>query len=448
MKRYQEITLVACQRALVTVSLCVLALYAGKSVAQSDQGKVNLPWVLEKTLLNNVQLQSFPYELRVSEALTIQAGISPNPEFSVEVENVLGTGERQGVDNAEITLALSQLIELGGKRQRRVDVAQATERQKLSEYEILRLDILAEATGRYYQLLRLQALQDWSERRFLVEQTALKAIESRANAGAVIQADVTKMALRLSRTKAVKEQLDGETRLARLRLAAMWSREPHFTRALGTLDLSLTLPTAASVLNAIETAPQYLQLLSVERLMYAKRRMEESKAQYDVTLGMGVRSYEGFDDGALMFNFSMPIPLSNPNQGNILAAKANEDRAMEQQKLVRGQLRLSLMEIHQVMVNNARQASRIQQQVLPLAQRLLEDTQGAYQTGQTNVLQLVDAQSELFAIERELIEVKVAVYQQRLELERITGQSMTATDSNFSSNARSNMTPFVAQENR
>ncbi len=448
MKRYQEITLVACQRALVTVSLCVFVLFAGKSVAQSDQGEINLPWVLEKTLLNNVQLQTFPYDIRVSEALTLQAGITPNPEFSVEVENVLGTGERQGIDNAEITLALSQLIELGDKRQRRVDVAQATERQKLSEYEILRLDILAEATGRYYQLLRLHALQDWSERRILVEQTALKAIESRANAGAVIQADVTKMALRLSRTMAVKDQLDGETRLARLRLAAMWSSEPHFTAALGNLELSSTLPTAASVLNAVETAPQYLQLLSVERLMYAKRRMEESKAQYDVTLGMGVRSYDGFDDSALMFNFSMPIPLSNPNQGNILAAKASEDRAMEQQKLARGQLKLSLMEIHQAMVNNARQASRIKQQVLPLAQRLLEDTQGAYQTGQANVLQLVDAQSELFAIERDLIEAKVAVYQQRLELERITGQSMTATDLTFSSNAHSNMTQFVAPENK
>lgn len=448
MKRYQEITLVACQRALVTVSLCVLALYAGKSVAQPGKGEVTLPWVLEKTLLNNVQLQTFPYDIRVTEALTLQAGITPNPEFSVEIENVLGTGERQGVDNAELTLALSQLIELGDKRQRRVDVAQATGRQKLSEYEILRLDILAEATGRYYQLLRLQALQDWSERRILVEQSALEVIESRANAGAVIQADVTKMALRLSRSTSVKELLDGETRLARLRLAAMWSSEPYFSHALGTLDLSSALPTAASVLNAVETAPQYLQLLSVERLMYAKRRMEESKAQYDVTLGMGVRSYDGFDDGALMFNFSMPIPITNPNQGNILAAKAAEDRAMEQQKMARGQLKLSLMAIHQAMVNNARQANRIQQQVLPLAQRLLEDTQGAYQTGQASVLQLVDAQSELFAIERDLIEAKVAVYQQRLELERITGQSMTATDSNFRSNARSIMTPFVAPENR
>ncbi|WP_299795363.1 TolC family protein [uncultured Shewanella sp.] len=440
MKRSQANTLVTCQRALVTVSLCVLALFAGKSSAQTEPGEITLPWVLEKTLLNNVQLQAFPYELRVSEALTLQAGVKPNPEFSVEVENLLGTGDMQGVDNVEVTLGLSQLIELGDKRQRRIDVAQASERQKLGEYELLRLDILAQATGRYYQLLRLQALQDWSERRILVEREALKAIESRARAGAVIEADVTKMALRLSHSKAVKERLDGETALARLRLAAIWSGEPHFQRAAGELKPLTRLPAAASVLNAIERAPQYLQLLSTGRLMYAKRRMEEAKAQHDVTLGLGVRSYDGFDDGALMFNFSMPIPLSNPNQGNILAAKANEAMAMEQQKLARSQLRLSLLEIHQAMVNNVGQARLIEQQILPLARRLLKDTQAAYQTGQTNVLQLADAQSELFSVERDLIEAEAAVYRQKLELERITGQSMSTNPFNAM--------PAAAQENR
>ncbi|MEC4724638.1 TolC family protein [Shewanella sp. D64] len=468
MKRYLEITFVACQRGLVTVVLCMFVLFVSMSFAQADtqQGTntqpetsnnaITLSWVLEKTLLSNIRLQTFPYELRVNEALTIQAGITPNPEFSVEVENVLGTGDKQGVDNAEISLGLSQLVELGDKRQRRIDFAQAGERQKLAEYELIRLDILSQATQAYYQVLRLQALQAWNLKRIEVEDKALKTIESRAKAGAVAQADVTKMALRLMRARAVQQALEGDTQIAKHRLAAMWSSEAHFDRVVGELDMITVIPTAASVLNAIETAPQYLQLLSVERLMYAKRRMEESKAQYDITLGVGVRSYDGFDDGALMFNLSMPILLSNPNQGNILAAKANEDMAMEQQKLARGQLKLTLLEIHQIMINNARQASQLKEELLPLAQRLLKETQSAYQTGQANVLQLVDAQTELFNVERELIEAKVAVYQQRLELERITGQSMTTALSNVYTSPISNnplnvglhTEPKLAQENK
>lgn len=432
--RSKSITYVACQRALVTVSLCTLAIFAGKAIAQTESNitEISLPWVLEKTLLSNPQLQTFPYDVRVNEALTLQAGITPNPEIMLEVENILGTGEMQGVDNAEITLGLSQLIELGDKRQHRINLAQASERQTLSEYELLRLDILAQATQRYYHVLRLQALTDWNLRRISVEEKALNAIITRAKAGAVSQADVSKMTLRLSRANAFKHQLMGDTQLAKHRLASMWSSEAQFGQVAGKLNTASSLPSAASVLNAIETAPQYLQLLSVERVMYAKRRMEEAKAHYDITVGVGVRSYDGFDDGALMVNFSMPLQLSNPNQGNILAAKAKQDKAFEQQRIARSQLKLTLLEIHQLMINNAEQAVRLKEELLPLAKRLLKETETAYHAGQINVLQLVDAQSELFSVERALIEAQVAIYQQQLELERITGQSMRVSLTNTS----------------
>ena len=220
----------------------------------------------------------------------------------------------------------------------------------------------------------------------------------------------------------------------------MWSSEVKFTAASDKLKPLVILPTAASVLNAIETAPQYLQLLSVERSLIAKRRMEESKAQADITLGVGIKSYDGFDDGALMFNFSMPLQFSNPNQGNILAAKAEEDKAHAQQRFAREQLKLSLLALHQSMLNNAQQAQLLKAQLLPLAKQLQQHTQSAYQTGQANLLQLADAQAELFSVERELIEATTAVYMALLAIERITGQSMTV--------ANTNLTPVVAMENR
>ncbi|WOT03980.1 TolC family protein [Shewanella youngdeokensis] len=442
-----------------TVSICFLGLFSSFSMAgntpSTETNKqvqavveplpahvtaIKLPWVLEQTLLNNVALKAYPYSLRASEALTLQAGIKPNPELSVNVENILGTGDMQGIDNAEISLALSQLIELGDKRQRRIDYASANQKQQLSEYEAQRLQVLAETTERYLQLLRLQAIDQWIARRIGVEQTALQNIEQRAQAGAILQADVSKMQLRLSRSKVLQQRIAGEFTVAKQKLAAMWSSEVAFTAVNDELKAVQVLPTAASVLNAIETAPQYLQLLNVERVLVAKRRMEESKAQADITLGVGLKSVDGFDDGAFMVNFSMPLQFSNPNAGNILAAKALEDKANEEQRLVREQLKLTLLAVHQSMVNNAQQVELLNTQVLPLAKQLLTHTQTAYQTGQANVLQLADAQAELFSVELELIEAKAAVYLSLLALERITGQSMTVANTHF--------TPVVAMDNQ
>lgn len=60
-----------------------------------------------------------------AEARARQAGVSPNPELSIEVENFAGSGAFQGLRSTETTLALSQRLELGGKRSARVDVARA-----------------------------------------------------------------------------------------------------------------------------------------------------------------------------------------------------------------------------------------------------------------------------------------------------------------------------------
>lgn len=54
-----------------------------------------------------------------------QAGVSPNPELSLEIENIAGSGDFRGARGAEATLAIGQRIELGGKRGARRDVAAA-----------------------------------------------------------------------------------------------------------------------------------------------------------------------------------------------------------------------------------------------------------------------------------------------------------------------------------
>ena len=61
----------------------------------------------------------------MTEALSLQAGALPNPELRAEVENVGGSGSRQGFEETETTLGIAQLVELGGKRAARVRMAES-----------------------------------------------------------------------------------------------------------------------------------------------------------------------------------------------------------------------------------------------------------------------------------------------------------------------------------
>src|SRR5688572_29775248 len=76
------------------------------------EGVLHLPQALALALMQNSNLAAFAWEVRAGEARTLQAGLPPNPEVGVEVENIAGFGEFRGVDAAEVTLGLSQVIEL------------------------------------------------------------------------------------------------------------------------------------------------------------------------------------------------------------------------------------------------------------------------------------------------------------------------------------------------
>jgi cobalt-zinc-cadmium efflux system outer membrane protein len=76
----------------------------------------------------------------------------PNPELAVELENFAGTGELRGIDALETTLSLSQVIELGDKRSRRVEVAHAAERDIVAaERDVRQLDVIAEVAGAFHR---------------------------------------------------------------------------------------------------------------------------------------------------------------------------------------------------------------------------------------------------------------------------------------------------------
>ncbi len=86
------------------------------------------------TLQRNPELASFAKEMRALEGATLQAGLLPNPELSVNVENIGNIQPLTGDINSQksvaqevvqqiTTIRLYQLIELGGKRAARVNAA-------------------------------------------------------------------------------------------------------------------------------------------------------------------------------------------------------------------------------------------------------------------------------------------------------------------------------------
>src|SRR5262245_3853540 len=118
------------------------------AVASAQAAEVTLASAIDQALKRNPALIASRYELTASQARVIQAGLRPNPELSLELENFAGRGELSGVKSLETTLSLSQVIELGDKRRLRSAAALADSDVASIEQRARQLDVLADVTRR------------------------------------------------------------------------------------------------------------------------------------------------------------------------------------------------------------------------------------------------------------------------------------------------------------
>jgi len=77
------------------------------------------------------------------------------------------------------------------------------------------------------------------------------------------------------------------------------------------------------------------------------------------------------------------------------------------------------------------QAQQLADQQLPRAEQLLREVKRGYRQGLYDVLQLVDAQTELFNVKKQQIQLHRQLLLQRLAIEQISGQALPTASAQF-----------------
>lgn len=411
-------------RMIFTMPLsAALLCYASSSWAQASQ--IDLQDALQKTLKQSPALQTFPYQLRLTEAERLQAGFRPNPEMGVSLENVAGTGSSQGFDNAELTLSLSQLIEMGDKRAKRLEINQWQSELVRQQFEISRLDTLASTTRSYIRLVELQQLEAQLHKRIVREQRLLDIAKQRASASSLSDADVTRIELSLTRSQLELVARQNAIINARHQLAAHWDQEPDFTQVKGDLNHLPLLPTLAQLQDSLMRSADLAFFVTQSRLYESELQLAQADQQADIRVNAGVRRIESLNDNALVLGISMPWQFSDPSEARRQAAQTQIELTSLQQQQKQTALRLLTQQIY-LELEQLRQYSQVlQSQLIPQTQRLQRQSELGYQQGQVDLFNLLSAEQELRQAETDLITAQTRFHLQLLELERLTGQGLT-----------------------
>ena len=372
--------------------------------------------------MHNPELQAFSAELRALDADTLQAGLLPNPELEVEAENFGGSGDFGGTNAMETTIQLSQLIELGGKRSRRKQVASAEQDLGKWDYEIELSDILTEVNRSFTKVLGAQERLILREELVKLAMQVLNTVEERVRAGKVSPLEQTKAGIALSTAKIDLESAKRDLEVSRHQLAATWgSKAPLFQKVEGELFRTAPIPSPEELESQVSQNPNVSRWSSESDHRQAVAELASANGIPDVTFSFGAKRHNEDDDTAFVAGFSFPLPVFDRNQGEVLSAQHRLTKVKEEERAARLSALAALGESFESLAGAYAESTALKEDVLVAAESTFEAVREGYEVGKFGVLDVLDAQQTLFEVKERYIDALVTYHIALADVERLTG---------------------------
>jgi cobalt-zinc-cadmium efflux system outer membrane protein len=387
---------------------------------------LTLAEAIERTLASNPDLRVYAPRFRAAREHESTAALRPPFELDLGVEDAFGTGRVSGFDSAETTVAFSQVIELGGKRDLRVDAAAAGTALVDAERAVAELDVLAEVTRRFIHVASDQEHLAVTQRATALADENVEAATARVAAARAPEVELRRARVTRARAGVEQEHAEHELLASRRRLAAMWGdTEAAFDDVSADLYALPQSEGYEALVSRLVESPDFARFASEERLRDAELRVAEAHARTNLAVRAGLRELHDTDDEALVFGVSLPLFSRSRARSEIAAAQALRERTAAERDAHRVKAEAQLFELFQELRHAITESEVLRSSVLPEMEAALEATRVAFERGRYSYLEWVDAQRELIDVQRQLIDAAANAQLYRTEIERLTGEALS-----------------------
>jgi cobalt-zinc-cadmium efflux system outer membrane protein len=385
-------------------------------------GVLRLGDALAAALLRNPELAADAYEVRAREAALIQAGAHPNPTLSVEIEDFAGSGEFRSFDSSQTTLLLRQLIELGGKREARLDLATAARDLASWDYEVRRIDVLVRTASAFVDVLAAQERHRLADEALELARSMQRVATLRLGAGIASPAEEIRAGVQVEVAGVEREHTEHGLATARQALAATWGgEEARFERADGDLETLPTVPSMEQLMQRLEASPSVARWRTELAQRDALRERAKSERVPDVTLGAGPRRLSGPGDTALVAEIWVPLPLWNRNRGAVAEAEHRLARLAAEKRAARVRAVTELATARVGLEASSEEATLLRTRVLPGTDRAVEALRRGYEAGRFAQIEVLDAERERLEAREQYLSALTEAHHSAQQIERLTG---------------------------
>ncbi|MCK5453601.1 MAG: TolC family protein, partial [Calditrichia bacterium] len=198
----------------------------------------------------------------------------------------------------------------------------------------------------------------------------------------------------------------------------------NFTRVAGDLFTIRALPEPEWLLGALENSPRIIEQSAVITSRKAETELARAKAIPDPVLIAGYRHFNQTDNEAFVAGLSVPLPIFDRNQGGKKEALFRELQSEQQMQNLRNLLSAELNIRMENLQNFSTEIQTMRNVIIPEAQKAYDIIYKNYRLGNYAIIDVLDAQRQLFDAEGRYIDNLARINLEIIELEGILGQSL------------------------
>ncbi len=393
----------------------------------APNGVLTLRQALQQAVNASPRIDIADRNIGMADGRRRQAGAMPNPTIGFEIDN-FAPGNSENVGGAETTLMLSQLIELGGKRDARVSAALGDADAMKWEKDATRLELLSETTLAFVEALSVQRRIQILERQAATLERLVPLMQRRVDAGASSPSEVTRTQTAVGATRLERERARLAFAVARRELTGLMGRDlPAFTSVSGDFN-RLVRPAPLEVLiKAIDDNPQLMRWTAIRAQRDGELLVARLKPIPDVTASVGWRYYSDTQQSAVRLGVSMPFPVLDRNRGGIQEAQENSRKSHAERASNRLALIAVVAKAHDTANNQLIQLDLIRKTILPAARQTYATIETGYGQGRFTVLEILDAYQTVADAELKEHEALTSFHSAVATIEGLTASPVNVT---------------------
>lgn len=391
---------------------------APQAAAAATAEPLSLAKAIELALEGNPEVAAAKRQWEATEGQVLQGRSRPNPELAYSLEDARSKTRTQ-------SWQLNLPLELGGKRAARTKAAEKSREQAQAQLAELQATVRANVAAAYFDVLTAQERLVLARDSAALAKSSTDTVSKRVAAGKVSPVEESKARVAEAGVRVELAQAASEQRNALSRLFALLGRiDAPYTVLEGKAENLPSVPSLVDLQPLIASSPGVvLARIEVDRRK-ALTDLEQSKRVPDVTVSVGMQRSNETQRNVLLFGVSVPLPVFDRNQGNLLEALKLEDKARDELQAATVRLHSEVAQARERLSTITAEVQSLQQEVLPGAKSAYDAATIGFENGKFNFLEVLDAQRTYFTAKSQYLKALGEAHRAAADIDRLLGASM------------------------